>query len=290
MLILAAAVTLAASCGDDEQGPAGTGEEPQASVLDADASGSTNSVLASWTMCPDEDFEEYRLYRSEEPGIEEDQTGAVIAATRTTASDTVFTDTGLEWSHTYYYALVTRDTEGLESWSNEVTAVTPDSGAAGDWLTCAEVQGMATSSPYEGQVVTVMGVVTAGGTELYSSDGIYAVLSDPAGGPWSGLVLYGDSVESLVRGDSIAITGTVQEYYGTTELSFPSSIEILGSDADLPAPSAVATDDLTEAGGAEEWEAVLVEISDAVVISVGSYGQFDVDDGSGECIVDDMGD
>ncbi|MDM7991678.1 MAG: hypothetical protein QUS11_00005 [Candidatus Fermentibacter sp.] len=290
MLILAAAVTLAASCGDDEQGPAGTGEEPQASVLDADASGSTNSVLASWTQCPDEDFEEYRLYRSEESGIEEDQTGAVIAATHTSASDTVFTDTGLEWSHTYYYALVTRDTEGLESWSNEVTAVTPDSGAAGDWLTCAEVQGMAASSPYEGQVVTVTGVVTVGGTEYYSSTSPYAVLSDPSGGPWSGLVLYGDSVESLVRGDSIAITGTVQEYYGMTELGYATSIDILGSDADLPAPSAVASENLTEAGGAEEWEAVLVEITDAVVISVGSYGQFNVDDGSGECIVDDMGD
>lgn len=290
LFLLAAAVTLAASCGDDEQGPAGTGEEPQASVLDADPSGSTNSVIASWTRCPDEDFEEYRLYRSDQPGIEEDQTGSVIAATHTSASDTVFTDTGLEWSHTYYYALVTRDTEGLESWSNEVTAVTPDSGASGDWLTCAEVQGMASSSPYEGQEVTVMGVVTVGGTEYYSSTSPYAVLSDPSGGPWSGLVLYGDSVESLARGDSIAITGTVQEYYGMTELGYATSIEILGSNADLPAPTAVSTSDLTEAGGAEEWEAVLVEITDAVVISVGSYGQFNVDDGSGGCIVDDMGD
>ena len=290
LFLLAAAVTMAASCGDDEQGPSGTGEEPDASVLDADASGSTNSVLATWTHCPDEDFEEYRLYRSSEPGIEEDQTGAVIAATHTSASDTVFTDTGLEWSHTYYYALVTRDTEGLESWSNEVTAVTPDSGAAGDWLTCSQVQGQAGSSPYEGQVVTVMGVVTVGGTEYYSSTSPYAVLSDPAGGPWSGLVLYGDSVESLSRGDSIAITGTVQEYYGMTELGFATSIDMLGSNADLPAASPVSTSDLTEAGGAEEWEAVLVEISDAVVTSVGSYGQFNVDDGSGECIVDDMGD
>ncbi len=290
LFLLTAASLLAVSCGDDEEGPSGSGTNPTASTLEANASASTNSVVARWTGCPDADFEEYRLYRSTEPGIAGDQTGAVIVATHTSASDTVFTDTGLSWSETYYYALRTRDTEGLVSWSNEATAVTPDSGASGEWLTCAEVQGAAGSSPYEGQVVTVTGVVTVGGTELYSSDGIYAVLSDPDGGPWSGLALYGDSVESLVRGDSIAITGTVQEYYGMTEIGFPTSIEILGTGAALPAPAAVPTTDITEAGGAEQWEGVLVEITDAIVMSVGSYGQYEVDDGSGACLVDDMGD
>lgn len=290
LFLLAAASLLAVSCGDDEQGPSGTGENPTASTLEVNASASANSVTSRWTGCPDADFEEYRLYRSTEPGIAGDQTGAVIVATHTSVADTVYTDTGLSWSETYYYALQTRDTEGLVSWSNEATAVTPDSGAAGGWLTCADVQGITGSSPYEGQVVTVTGVVTAGGTELFSSDGTYAVLSDPDGGPWSGLFLYGDSVESLVRGDSIAITGTVQEFYGMTELAFPTSIEMLGSGAGLPAPAAVSTADLTEAGGAEEWEAVLVEVTDAIVTTVGSYGQFEVDDGSGACLVDDMGD
>ncbi|MCC6871776.1 MAG: hypothetical protein IT351_05285 [Candidatus Fermentibacter sp.] len=289
LFLLAAASLMAVSCGDDEQGPSGSGTNPTASTLEANASATVNSVTARWTGCPDADFEEYRLYRSTQPGIAGDQTGAVIVATHTSASDTVFTDTGLSWSETYYYALRTRDTEGLVSWSNEATAVTPDSGATGGWLTCADVQGGAASSPYEGQVVTVTGVVTVGGGEFYTSSGAYAVLSDPEGGPWSGLVLYGDSVGRLVRGDSIAITGTVQEHFGMTELGYPTSILMLGTGAALPAPAAISTNNLTDAGGAEQWEGVLVEITDAVITSLGTYGQFEVNDGSGACLVDDLG-
>ncbi|HPH39202.1 MAG TPA: hypothetical protein PK274_03080, partial [Candidatus Fermentibacter daniensis] len=200
LFLLAAASLMAVSCGDDEQGPSGSGTNPTASTLEANASATVNSVTARWTGCPDADFEEYRLYRSTQPGIAGDQTGAVIVATHTSASDTVFTDTGLSWSETYYYALRTRDTEGLVSWSNEATAVTPDSGATGGWLTCADVQGGAASSPYEGQVVTVTGVVTVGGGEFYTSSGAYAVLSDPEGGPWSGLVLFDSDVLSFARG------------------------------------------------------------------------------------------
>lgn len=290
LLIPVAALMLAAACGDDEQGPTGPEGAPAASTLEADASGSVNTVFLSWTQCPDSDFEQYRLFRSTTPDIEESPAGAVIIATHSTASDTVFTDTGLDWSETYYYALVTRDTEGLETWSNEVSAVTPDSGASGDWLTCEEIQGGAASSPYEGEIVTVMGLVTVGGDEFYSSGFPYAVISDPQGGPWSGLVLYGDSVGALARGDSVLITGTVTEYEGLTEINYITSVEMEGSGADLPAPSQVYTFDLSESGSPEQWEAVLVEVSDAVVESVGSYGQFEVDDGSGACIVDDLGD
>lgn len=286
--LIGAATLLAVSCGDDEQGPTGTGEAPTASTLDA--GGTLNSITATWTSCPDTDFDEYRLYRSLTADIAQDQTGATIVATLTSVTDTVFTDTGLEWDRTYFYALMTRDTESLESWSNEVSATTPDSGATGPYLTCADVQGGVSGSPYEGEIVTVMGVVTVGGAEFYTSTSPYAVMSDPEGGAWSGLVLYGDSAGSLVRGDSMAITGTVQEFNGLTELGYITAIERLGSGADLPGPSRVTTVALTEAGGAEQWEAVLVEINDAIVISVGTYGQFDVDDGSGECIVDDLGD
>ncbi len=289
LLAVAAVALLAASCGDDEQGPSGPGSEPTASTLTASPSATLNQVALSWTECPDSDFDEYRLYRSPNPGIETNPTGAVVVAVVTDASDTTFSDTGLDWGETYYYALMTRDTENLESWSNETPATVADSGGASPWLTCQEIQGQAGSSPYEGEIVTVMGVVTVGGDEFYTSTSPYAVISDPEGGAWSGLVLYGDSVGWLARGDSIAITGTVQEYYGLTELGYITSIDLLGTGAALPDPSPVMTADLTDAGGAEEWEAVLVEISDAVVTAVGSFGQFDADDGSGPCIIDDLG-
>lgn len=290
LLAMAVPLLLLAACGDDEGNPSGPGTEPTASILSADPSAVLNSISLSWTSCPDADFFEYRLYRSLTAGIEADPDAADIVRISTSAGDTTFTDTGLEWSTTYYYALMTMDDEGLQSWSNEVQAATPDSGSAGDWLTCYEVQGQAAGSPYEGQVVTVLGVVTVGGDEYYSPTSPYAVISDPEGGAWSGLVLYGDSVGALARGDSVLITGEVQEYYGMTELSYITDITWLGTGAASPPASQVSTGDLTEAGGAEQWEGVLVEIQNAIVTELGSYGQFTVDDGSGGCLIDDLGD
>lgn len=288
-LLALAACLLVTACGDDEGNPSGPGTEPTASILSADPSAMLNSITLSWTSCPDADFFEYRLYRSLTAGIEADPDAADIVRITTSAGDTTYTDSGLEWSTTYYYALMTMDDEGLQSWSNEVEAATPDSGSC-EWLTCYEVQGQADASPYEGQVVTVMGVVTVGGDEYYSSTSPYAVLSDPEGGAWGGLVLYGDSVGALARGDSILVTGEVQEYYGMTELSYISDITLLGTGAASPPAAQVSTHDLTEAGGAEQWEGVLVEIRDAIVTELGSYGQFTVDDGTGGCLVDDLGD
>jgi hypothetical protein len=287
--IAALAALFALSCGDDEQGPSGSGENPTASILAVDASASANAITATWTACPDADFDEYRLYRSEAPGIQQDPDAATIVAILTAFDDTTWTDTGLEWDRTYYYALLTRDDEGLETWSNEDDATTPDS-SAGDWLTCHDIQGEADTSPYLDQIVTVMGVVTVGGDEYYSSTSPYAVISDPEGGPWSGLVLYGDSAASLARGDSVLITGTVQEYYGMTELGYITDIVTLGTGAGLPAASGVQTADITIAGGAEQWEGVLVGVENAVVTSIGSYGEFMVDDGSGECMIGGIGD
>jgi len=286
-LTLSLMLALLLSCGNDESGPAGAGGAPTPSVLTADASVVANSITVRWTRCPDTDFDEYRLYRSADPGIEPDPGQATVIATFTSASDTAWIDTGLDWSSDYHYAVLTSDMEGLESWSNEAGATTPDS--TGGILTCHDIQGEAGSSPYEGQVVTVAGIVTAGGDEYYSSLSPYAVIGDATGGPWSGLVLYGDSVADLQRGQYVAVTGEVQEYWGLTEISFITGIEVLGSGEPLPDASQVQTVELTDAGGAEQWEGVLVTISDALVDSVAAYGQFTADDGSGPCVLDDMG-
>ena len=285
-LIMLTAVILATSCGDDET-PAGPGTYPTASILSA-STGTTNSIALSWTMCPDDNFSEYNLYRSLTDGISSNPPDSPVRAA-TNAADTTFTDTGLEWSTDYFYAVRTKNTDNLYSWSNEVSVTTPDSGSTGDYLTCYQIQGQQSSSPYVDQIVSVTGIVTTGGDELYYSAGPVAVLSDPDGGPWTGLVLYGDDIASLARGDSILITGTVQEYYGLTELGNISSVEIVSTGNEVPPATAVSTGDISDSTDPEQYESVLCTISDAIVTEVQGYGQFLADDGSGECIVDDMG-
>ncbi len=285
-LIMLTAVILATSCGDDET-PTGPGTYPTASILSA-STGASNSVSTSWTMCPDDNFSEYSLYRSLTEGISANPPDSPVRAA-SNAADTTFTDTGLEWSTDYFYAVRTKNTDNLYSWSNEVSVTTPDSGSTGDYLTCYQIQGQQSSSPYVDQIVSVTGIVTTGGDELYYSAGPVAVLSDPDGGPWTGLVLYGDDITSLARGDSILITGTVQEYYGLTELGNISSVEIVSTGNEVPPATAVSTGDISNSTDPEQYESVLCTISDAIVTEVQGYGQFLADDGSGECIVDDMG-
>jgi hypothetical protein len=283
MVILAALFCLA-GCGDDEAVP--PGENPTASTLTVQAEGLSPAISASWTQCPDDDFEEYRLYRDTETGIEEDPDGATLVTVADSVGDTTYRDDGLGYEATYYYALRTTDTEGLHAWSNEASATTPDSSGC-LYMTCYQVQGQQSSSPYEGEVVTVMAIVTATADDFYMGD--TGLLGDPGGGPWTGLAYY-DSTLSLSRGDSVMVTGTVKEHYGFTELIDLSEVTVLGTGASIPPATQVETVDISDMGSdPEQWECVLVEIRDAVVQSIGQYGMYDVDDGSGECIVDDDG-
>jgi hypothetical protein len=277
-LIALAAILLIVSCGDDEN-PSGPGDNPTASTLTATA-GTTNTVFASWSMCPDNDFSEYNLYRSATSGISANPPSSPIR-TSSSASDTTYSDPGLTWGETYYYAVQTRNSGGNTAWSNEVQVVIPDSGSTGDFLTCYQIQGQAASSPYDGQEVSVTGIVTSGGGELYGS---FTVICDAAGGPWSGLVMYGDSANSLVRGDSITITGTVAEHFGLTELTYLNDIQVISTGHSQPAPIQLTTVQATE----EQYESVVVAVTDAVVLTATS-NSYEIDDGSGSCYLGTRG-
>ena len=85
----------------------------------------TCQVAAAWTSCPDADFSSYTLYRSETPGISQDTTSAVNLGSFTSSTDTCFVDGEAACETAYYYALMTMDTEGLSSWSNEDSVTTP---------------------------------------------------------------------------------------------------------------------------------------------------------------------
>ena len=275
--IAMAVILIVISCGDDEV-LTGPGDNPTASTLSA-TSGTTNTVFASWSMCPDNDFAEYNLYRSTSSGISANPPSSPIR-TASNASDTTFSDTGLGWGETYYYAVQTKNTGNYMAWSNEVQVVIADSGSS-SCLTCYQIQGQQSSSPYDGQEVEVTGIVTAGGGELY---GGYAVLNDAGGGPWTGLVLYGDSTANLTRGDSITITGTVDEYFGLTELKYPLSFEVHSTGHTLPDAIVLTTAQVCD----EQYESVVVSVTDAIVLVENDHS-YEIDDGSGSCFMGDRG-
>ncbi len=291
LLLLSAAILALFACGDDETNPAGTGLPPTPSVLWASVNG--NDVTLSWSVCQNPDFADYTVFRSAVPGIAQNPSGATIVAVISNSGTTEAVDQGLPWGSGWFYAVRTTNTGSLVAWSNEVPASVPDSGSGGgggggEILTCYQVQGQAGSSPYEGMMVSVTGIVTVGSKEYYSpGSSQYAVIQDQGGGEWSGLVIFGyDGVlDDLTRGDSVVIHGKVQEYYGLTELTNP-EVLVRSPGHSVPQPRSITTGDLSQ----EKWEGVLCRLNDVEVTNPDlGYGEFAVDDGSGACVVDDLG-
>ena len=93
-------------------------------------------------------------------------------------------------------------------------------------------------SPYNGQSVTVQGIVTA------KNPGSAFYIGDPGGGPWSGLyVFHGNTSNRVELGDMVLLTGTVTEYFNLTELTNVTASEVLSSNNPIPITT-LSTNDL----------------------------------------------
>lgn len=138
-----------------------------------------------------------------------------------------------------------------------------------------EVQGSGAASPYDGQQVVVEGVVvgapdpngpsrTFGGffvqeedadadADATTSEGVFAYTGsdDPAATP--------------ALGDTVRITGTVDEFNGLTEITAP-SVESVGTGAALPTPTEV-TFPLDSPSDLEAVEGMLATFPDTLTIS-----------------------
>ncbi|RMF37742.1 MAG: PKD domain-containing protein [Chloroflexi bacterium] len=134
-------------------------------------------------------------------------------------------------------------------------------------------------SPLVGQVVTTEGIVTARFQYGY-------FIEDPAGGAWNGLWVH-DTTNTPDRGDRVRITGEVAEYHGLTELDNLTAYQVESGGNPLPDPVVLPTGDVSQ----EQWEGVLVRVENVTVVNADlGYGEWSVDDGSGEVIIDDKGD
>ena len=140
----------------------------------------------------------------------------------------------------------------------------------------ATIQEGQLTDAYTGTTVVTNGVVTGVFGSLVS-------LQDGQGA-YSGIWMYGPNVPVVV-GDDIEVTGTVSEYFGLTQLTGV-SVVINAQGADLPTPEVLST---ATVASDEQWEGVLVQVTGDVSTESLGFGEWGLDDTSGECRVDDRG-
>jgi Lamin Tail Domain/FlgD Ig-like domain len=132
-------------------------------------------------------------------------------------------------------------------------------------------------SPYAEQVVTTQGIVTAVATDKYW-------IGAPEGGAFSGMYIY-DPNNVPMLGDCIMITGTVSEYYNLTEMFDITGYEVMSSGNEIPVATPLTT---LQFSTEEAWESVLVMVENVTITQeVNNYGEWYMDDGTGECQADD---
>lgn len=156
------------------------------------------------------------------------------------------------------------------------------------------------TSIFFGDTVTVYGVAVMDGGLAQVSSGRNIWIQSGAG-PWSGLDVFGNSgtviaptdILDINAGDSVAITGYMDEYFGESEIVPISAIK-LGTNKTVHL-NTVDVCDLNDGqqnnnlADGEQWEGTFVEVKDVTVISVGFFSggnrvSFTVQDQNG-CVV-----
>ncbi|MBI9031242.1 choice-of-anchor J domain-containing protein [bacterium] len=141
-------------------------------------------------------------------------------------------------------------------------------------------------SPLVDQDVTVTGIVTANRANTTGEIGKFFI-SQPEGGAWKGIYVFHWNTPVQV-GDMVEVTATVTEYYGYTELIY-CDVTILSSGNPVPNPIIVTTGQMTGGMTAESYEGCLVKVMNVTVTeATDQYGVFMVNDGTGECNIDDL--
>ena len=150
-------------------------------------------------------------------------------------------------------------------------------------------------SRHVGEHVYVVGVVVADSQAYPSAAGnpVRYVLADPVDyGPWKGLFVY-DPGRVVTEGQLLVLGGTVDEYYGMTELGAIDYFQVLGEwtppPAVLTSTAALTTSNPLQA---EPLESVLVEVRCTRVTHPDlGFGEWGIADESGAMArVDDLGD
>jgi len=158
------------------------------------------------------------------------------------------------------------------------------------------------ASPLDGQTVTISGVVTA---EFWGSSSNRYLYVQDAEGPWNGVVCFEydgwdefDFVSStgitnfVAEGDSVTVTGTVDEYYNLTEIVDVTDVIVHGPAVNMISPAVVTTGQIMTGGSdAEAYEGCLVKVDNVTVDNADlGNGEWSVTDGTNSLRVDDIWD
>ena len=153
-----------------------------------------------------------------------------------------------------YYQIEAEDESGLISTSNQnrITIQSPP-----EMLTIKTIR--ENWDEYNGQTVTLRGVVTIGSNILITSR-TSAYFQDVSG---RGLNLFASAITNLMQGDSIEVTGELTEYNGVKELTnWTNSYTVLAQNVPITSTAKVYISEL--ANNLTDWEGSYVEIHGTV--------------------------
>jgi predicted extracellular nuclease len=122
--------------------------------------------------------------------------------------------------------------------------------------------------------ITVAAVVTA--VQGPSGDEVNYYIEDPAGGPYSGVVVYCDPLETSCPagpragnpsvGDYVLITGAISSYKGQVQIE-PTAYGLIASGHALPAPVTVQGSDVAAGSTSTQYRGVLVKLSETLTVT-----------------------
>jgi len=146
------------------------------------------------------------------------------------------------------------------------TATSGDGGATGGSVTCADIR----QGNVEQETIVTLNNVVVTSPVTQEGDGFF--VQDQGGGAYSGMYIFlQGSFESLFLevGDVVSVTGTYVEYYDFSEVTVTSvnDITVTGEGSATVTP-------VSDIGDPEQWESVLVGLSDQSFTScANSYGE-----------------
>ncbi|MDZ7797319.1 MAG: hypothetical protein U5N56_09900 [Candidatus Marinimicrobia bacterium] len=144
----------------------------------------------------------------------------------------------------------------------------------------------------EDTTLHVKGIITMPTGLSYAGDGVKFIMTDAHGGPWSAVLSYNADASlypDLFAGDSIEMSGYVGEYTtgpsNMTEFWLVGDVNLLGT-TELPDTAVINTGDLRLPATAEQWGNSTVRIENALITDNDvQYSIFEMDDGTGSCLV-----
>jgi len=154
-------------------------------------------------------------------------------------------------------------------------------------------------SPLDGEVVNITGIVTA---EFWGTDDNRTIYVQDAEGPWNGILVYRNDgwhsfdftsaagpVHTIAEGDSVTLTGTVQDIFGRTRINNVTEVLAYGKAANPMVPSIVTPGQIKTGGtDAEAYEGCLVQVQDVNIATPDlGDGEWEVNVGTDTCRIGD---